>query len=131
MHNTNYWRGGKYLGLGPSAHSYNGESRQWNPSRLNAYLQGIAKGSPEWEKEVLTREQKYNEYIMVSLRTIWGVNLEFIGQQFGERFKDYFLKGIAKHVSRDQAIIRENSVVLTDDGKIYADGIASELFWPD
>lgn len=131
VHNTNYWLGGKYLGLGPSAHSYNGESRQWNPAQLSRYMKGIADGSPVFEKEELSGIQKYNEYVMLSLRTIWGVDVDRIERKFGEEYQAFFLEEVKKFIARGQVVIKDNTAVLSEKGKLFADGIAAELFWPE
>jgi len=130
LHNTNYWLGGNYLGLGPSAHSYNGESRQWNTANLKKYISGIENKVPVIEKEVLAVQQKYNEYVMVSLRTIWGADKVIIENKFGIKYKNYFLDGIRKFIARDLVFIKGSSFVLTGKGQLHADGIAAELFWP-
>lgn len=127
-HNSLYWLGGNYLGLGPSAHSYNGRSRQWNTESLKDYLEGS--GSPEKiaEVEYLSPEQRYNEYVMTSLRTMWGCDPEHIRNLFGEERKNYFLRGTGPFVERGWLTFKENAFFLTDDGKLFADGIASSLF---
>ena len=130
-HNTNYWLGGNYLGLGPSAHSYNGSSRQWNIAHLKKYIAGIESGVPLIEKEILSLHQKYNEYIMVSLRTIWGVDTDLILKKFGKNYKDYFQKQVERFIAKGLVINNSSTYLLTEKGKLLADGIASELFWLD
>lgn len=127
-HNTNYWRGGKYLGLGPSAHSYNGLSRQWNVANIKEYIEGINNHRPVFEKEILTRDQKYNEYVMVSLRTMWGVDIELISEQFGENYTEHFLKEVQRFEKLKQVKRSRSTFVLTKIGKLLADGIAAQLF---
>jgi len=131
LHNTNYWFGGNYIGFGPSAHSYNGESRQWNTAHLKNYISGIENEIPAFEKENLNVQQRYNEYVMVSLRTMWGIDISIIGSKFGKVYKDYFLNGIRKFIAGDLVILQDSSYVLTDKGQLFADGIAAELFWLD
>ncbi|MFH1936712.1 MAG: coproporphyrinogen-III oxidase family protein, partial [Bacteroidota bacterium] len=97
-HNSNYWQGVPYLGLGPSAHSFNGTSRRWNILHLTSYIQGIQSGSPFFEEEFLTLTQQYNEYIMTSLRTVWGCDLDQIRQRFGETFMPYFRRQAIRHL---------------------------------
>jgi oxygen-independent coproporphyrinogen-3 oxidase len=127
-HNTSYWQGKKYLGLGPSAHSFDGNSRQWNISNLSKYLKATNKGGIIVERETLTKEQKYNEYVMTSLRTIWGTNTEYILKEFGKPFENHYIKEVEKH-KKAGFIVQDSSVFrLTDSGKIFADGIASDLF---
>ena len=89
-HNSIYWLGGHYLGLGPSAHSFNGHSRQWNISNISKYIQLDNFHTSVEEKEVLTIEQRYNEYVMTSLRTVWGCDTVHIRNVFGEKFESYF-----------------------------------------
>jgi oxygen-independent coproporphyrinogen-3 oxidase len=89
-HNTAYWKGETYLGLGPSAHSYNGTSRQWNVSAIKEYLEAINRSSIPSESEELSLEQTYNEYVMTGLRTMWGCNSGDIRQRFGSVYSDYF-----------------------------------------
>lgn len=127
-HNSLYWLGGNYLGLGPSAHSFNGISRQWNASSLAKYLQYGNNGELAYEKEILTKIQRFNEYVMTSLRTSWGCNLEHISNVFGADFTSKIEFKIQIFIRKGQ-IIQENKVLfLTEEGKLFADGIASELF---
>jgi oxygen-independent coproporphyrinogen-3 oxidase len=127
-HNSLYWLGGHYLGLGPSAHSFNGHSRQWNVSNISRYIRQDDFQSTVEEKEVLTLEQRYNEYVMTSLRTAWGCDTAHIRNVFGERFESYFLQGVSSFIKK-RHIFREGSkYYLTDEGKLFADGVAAELF---
>lgn len=127
-HNSLYWLGGHYLGLGPSAHSFNGQSRQWNVSSLTQYITLQDHYSTIWEKEVLTAEQKYNEYIMTSLRTVWGCDAEHIRNVFGDRWADEFIAEIEPFIRMNHASREGSRYFLTDEGKLFADGIASSLF---
>jgi len=127
-HNSIYWLGGHYLGLGPSAHSFNGTSRQWNVAAIKQYINSEVVEKIVAEQEVLTTEQLYNEYIMTSLRTSWGCDPEHINNVFGKRFSRYFEKGIEPFVNEQKVIRKGNQFVLTEKGKLFADGIASELF---
>ena len=121
-HNSSYWSGKKYLGLGPSAHSYNGESRQWNVANNARYIETINKGIIPAERELLSETQKANEYIMTSIRTIEGINLEKITSvpEILTRADKYIKAGL----------IREDHdhLILTNEGKLLADGIAANLF---
>lgn len=128
IHNTNYWQGVPYLGLGPSAHSFNRSSRRWNISSLSKYIDGLNKGEPITDEELLTSAQKYNEYVMTSLRTMWGCNLEKINDELRMTNDDLIRKHASLFVK--QGMLTENSGVffLTDKGKLFADRIASELF---
>ncbi|NOX85572.1 MAG: radical SAM family heme chaperone HemW, partial [Chlorobi bacterium] len=91
-HNSIYWLGGHYIGLGPSAHSYNGYSRQWNVSNMKKYIEAEKTKKITFEKEILTKNQHYNEYVMTALRTVWGCDLEHIQNVFGEKYFNYFKK---------------------------------------
>lgn len=127
-HNSNYWRKEKYLGLGPSAHSYNGLSRQWNISNNALYIQSLENDKLNFEKEELSPAQRYNEYVMTSLRTIWGTDLDYITKQFGNQFYEGCRKEAAKYIQSGALIHQENKLFLTDKGKLIADRIASDLF---
>ncbi len=127
-HNSIYWLGGHYLGLGPSAHSFNGVSRQWNVSNLSQYLKLQDEKTVLFEAEILTMEQQYNEYVMTSLRTSWGCDLEHIRNVFGEYFELYCRKIAEKYIKQDKLLLKENRLFLTQTGKLFADGIASDLF---
>jgi oxygen-independent coproporphyrinogen III oxidase len=127
-HNTSYWLGEKYLGLGPSAHSYDGDSRQWNVRNNHQYIEAIRQGRIPLEKEVLTPSQKFNEYVMVSLRTMWGCNLEKIKKDFGEKAAEDFFKEASAYIRDGLIETKKQNIILTHKGKFYADKIASELF---
>ncbi len=129
MHNRSYWSGKKYLGLGPSAHSYNGKSRQWNVSNLTAYNQAIESKTIPAEKEDLNTNQQYNEYILTSLRTIWGTDLDYIDENFGKEFSLRFQKIAEQYLHNRTLVNLAGRYILTDEGKLLADGIASELFF--
>lgn len=127
-HNSNYWLKENYLGLGPSAHSYNGNSRQWNISNNAIYIQSLEKGELNFEKEILTNDQQYNEYILTSLRTMWGADLKHIENTFGKEYIAYCLTESKKYIVSGKVITRENKLLLTNEGKLFADKIASDLF---
>ena len=126
--NSAYWLGKKYLGIGPSAHSYDGISRSWNIANNSIYLKEIQEEKLPSEAEILSQEDRYNEYIMTGLRTIWGVSLARIEEEFGTKFLDYLLKQSAKFVADDLLSIADNVLKTTRKGKFLADGIASDLF---
>jgi oxygen-independent coproporphyrinogen-3 oxidase len=128
-HNSNYWKQQKYLGLGPSAHSFDLDSRQWNVANLQQYIQSINAGNIPFEKEILTSSQKYNEYIMTGLRTVWGVNLKEVKLKFGEELLSYLSKNSQKYLTDKTMELKENALILTEKGKFLADGIASDLFF--
>jgi len=126
VHNSSYWRGESYLGVGPSAHSYNGVARSFNVKSNAAYLQAMESGKVFWEEELLTDADKYNEYVLTRLRTSWGCDLDEIVELFGHKYKEYFLKNLYLH---EQYINRnKNKITLSQKGKHFADGIASDLF---
>jgi len=126
--NSAYWLGKKYLGIGPSAHSYDGISRSWNIANNSIYLKEIQEGKLPNEVEILSKEDRYNEYIMTGLRTIWGISLDRIKNEFGEVFLNYLLKQAEKFLSDDLLSITDNILKTTRKGKFLADGIASDLF---
>ena len=128
-HNSSYWTGKKYLGIGPSAHSYNGESRQWNVSSLPLYLKAIASGTPDVEIEKLDLNTRYNDFIITGLRTMWGIRLSDIREQFGEEKQAYLEHQAAAYLRRG-LIIRENdTLTLSKEGIFISDGIMSDLLW--
>jgi len=127
-HNSLYWLGGNYLGLGPSAHSFNGHSRQWNISNISKYIQLDNFHTSVEEKEVLTIEQRYNEYVMTSLRTVWGCDTVHIRNVFGEKFESYFVDNSKVFLEKGHLFQDGTKYFLTDEGKLFADGIAADLF---
>jgi oxygen-independent coproporphyrinogen III oxidase len=127
-HNSSYWKGEKYLGLGPSAHSYNGTERRWNIANNNLYIKGINENSSNREKEILTSTQRLNEFIMISLRTKEGMDLARIEKEFGLKEKDRIKGQIEKNRVNNLIHINNSFIQLTDEGMLRADGIASELF---
>lgn len=127
-HNTNYWKGVSYLGLGPSAHSFNGESRQWNIANNAKYLAELNLNKIPFEKEILSKNDRFNEYLMTSLRTMWGLDLAKISNDFGVDYKDYLLKNTQEFLEKEQLIINNQNIKLSKVGKLYADAIAAELF---
>lgn len=127
-HNTSYWTGEKYLGLGPSAHSYDGAARRWNVANISDYLDGVEKGNDYYGFETLTKTQQFNEYMMTSLRTQWGIDTELARSRFGENFLNHLLKEIKLPLQQGLLIIQDHKITLTKQGKLYADGIAARLF---
>ena len=125
IHNTNYWRGKKYLGLGPSAHSYNGVSRSWNVANNQNYIKGINESVVPAEVEHLTRTQQTNEYIMTSLRTMWGMNISDVRLRIVDIFNTL------NNINPTFYTLDDNTLKLTQKGKHYADRIAAELFIED
>jgi oxygen-independent coproporphyrinogen-3 oxidase len=123
-HNSSYWQGKKYLGIGPSAHSFNGISRQWNISNNQQYIASIDKEMIPFEKEELTATQKLNEYVMISLRTIEGLDLTRLDKETVQKL----LTDSKKYLDAKMMRLENNSLILTREGKLLADGIAAELF---
>ena len=126
--NTAYWLGKKYIGIGPSAHSYNGESRSWNIANNSLYLKAIAENKLPSETEILSKTDQYNEYIMTGLRTIWGVSLVRIETEFGTKYLEYLYQQAEKYISDNLLEIENNVLKTTKKGKFLSDGIASDLF---
>ncbi len=126
-HNSNYWKGVSYLGLGPSAHSFNGQSRQWNIAHNMKYIKAINSDQIPFEIEHLSTDDLYNEYVMTGLRTIWGMDLARI-EAFGARYKKSFLKTIQPFLDNGIALQNETHYMLSKQGKLMADGVASALF---
>ena len=126
--NSSYWLGKKYIGIGPSAHSYNGISRSWNVSNNTHYLKFIAENQLPSETETLTQTDRYNEYVMTGLRTIWGISLDRIANEFGQSYLDYLNQQAEKYISDHLLFADENILRITKSGKFLSDGIASDLF---
>jgi len=127
-HNSNYWFGEKYLGLGPSAHSFNRIERQWNVSDISTYIEKLNNCIIPFEKETLSAEQVFNEYLMMSLRTIQGCDLNFINKRFGHNLYLHCKKQAKPFLDIDQIRIENEKMHLTEKGKFFADKIASEIF---
>jgi len=127
-HNANYWRGVKYLGIGPSAHAYNGDSRQWNVANNAKYMHSIENNIIPAEIEVLTEENRLNEYIMTSLRTMWGLDLDKLNA-IAPASATVLLKAAYIYFDRGWITRKENIIYLTQTGKLYADAIAADLFF--
>ncbi|CAA9198532.1 Heme chaperone HemW [Flavobacterium bizetiae] len=127
--NSAYWLGKKYIGIGPSAHSYDGEKRGWNVANNSLYLKSIQNDELPIETETLTISDRYNEYIMTGLRTIWGVSLERIEKEFGLEYLTYLKKQSQKFLNDELLSIENNILKPTAKGKFLTDGIASDLFY--
>lgn len=127
IHNSNYWKGKKYLGIGPSAHSFNGITRQWNIANNNLYEKAINNGTIYFETENLTLKNQYNEYVLTRLRTKWGCNENDIEEQFGSEYILHFTKAISAYIPG--FVTKTNSIyTLTRNGKLIADKIALDCF---
>ncbi len=130
IHNSNYWKQISYIGLGPSAHSFNGYSRQWNIRDLKGYIKSIGSGKPFYEQEDLDLKARFNEYVMTSLRTMWGIDLDYIENTFEKEGYDYIVNLAGKF--KDYGLIKQEkkNLVLTNQGKIISDNIISEFMIP-
>lgn len=127
-HNTSYWQGKKYMGIGPSAHSFDGEHRGWNIKNNIKYIKAISERKLPMEIETLTIANQYNEYVMTGLRTIWGVSLSKIKLDFGEKYHQHILKEAKKHIENKVLQLDGDVLLTTQKGKFLCDGIASDLF---
>lgn len=127
-HNSSYWKGDSYMGLGPSAHSFNGVSRQWNVSNLAWYFEALKAGNIFFEKETLTPTQHHNEFVMTSIRTNTGIDLEEYKRRFGNSNLEELRKASAGFIIDGRVIEHKNHLFLSRQGKLFADYIASELF---
>ena len=131
VHNSNYWKQVPYIGLGPSAHSFNGYSRQWNVSDIKKYIKQVTSDEQFFEKEELDAKTRFNEYIMTSLRTMWGIDLDYIESTFEKEGYDYVINLSGKFI--DYGLMRRNqtNLILTNQGKMISDNIISEFMMPD
>ncbi len=128
QNNTAYWQGKKYIGIGPSAHSFDGKRRGWNIANNSKYIKSIQEGILPMEVEVLSTTDNYNEYVMTGLRTIWGVSLARIKTEFGERYHAYILQQAQKHIEEQLLFLDGDTLLVSKKGKFLSDGIASDLF---
>jgi len=127
-HNTAYWQAVPYLGLGPSAHSYNGSSRQWNLSNLSTYIKGISEGETVSEEEQIDTRQRFNEYIMTSLRTMWGCDLTYIERTFGYPYAENTKQMARKYIEKAWLQEKGNVLFVLEEGWLQLDGMSAELF---
>lgn len=126
--NSAYWQGKAYLGIGPSAHSFNGKQRGWNVSNNSKYIKAIQQNELPIETETLTLADQYNEHVMTGLRTIWGVSLAKVEADFGTVFKDYLIEHSEIFINQHLLYIEREHLLVTKKGQFLSDGIASELF---
>ncbi len=127
-HNTSYWQRKKYLGVGPSAHSFDGESRQWNIYNNAVYIRSLAKDEIPFEREELSKRDKFNEYILTSLRTQWGINIELIRSEFGEEVAEKLIVKLNEQLNEAMMTVENKNYILTRKGKFFADKISLALF---
>ena len=130
-HNTAYWKGIPYLGCGPSAHSFNAETREWNTASLEGYIKSIEEGQRSSETEILDKVTRYNEYIMTSLRTMWGVSLTYTEEAFGTELCQYCTKMAAPYLQSHKLEMQADRLRLTREGIFVSDGIISDLMFID
>lgn len=128
-HNTSYWQNKLYVGLGPAAHSFDGENRSWNIASLTKYINAVNSGKPLCETEHLSSSQKYNEFILTGLRTMWGVDLQDLENRFGDEMRAFCLENARKFIAQNLLVIQDNTLKLTREGIFISDGIMSELMW--
>lgn len=126
-HNSSYWTGKKYLGIGPSAHSYDGENRYWNIANNALYIEYVNNGKPFYERETLTSQQKFNEYILTTIRTIEGIDREYLWQHFPDKMNQSFEERLKK-LPADWFDQRHKNIVLSRKGILLADRVTVELF---
>ena len=127
-HNSSYWQGKSYIGIGPSAHSFNKTQRSWNVSNNTKYIQSIQNGVLPTTIETLTIQDQYNEYVMTGLRTIWGVSITRVASDFGIDYKFHLLIAAKSFIENGKLIIVNETIIISEKGKFLVDGIASELF---
>jgi len=130
MHNSNYWKQVNYLGLGPSAHSFNGYSRQWNVRDVKKYIKAVNSGSLLFEREELDKRTRFNEYIMTSLRTMWGIDLDYVERTFDKEGYDYIINLAGKFIDYGLMKPDKKTLMLTNQGKMISDNVISELMLP-
>jgi oxygen-independent coproporphyrinogen-3 oxidase len=127
-HNSSYWQSKKYIGIGPSAHSFDGKIRMWNKASNMTYIKSLQQNIIPFEKEILTETQKLNEYVMTSLRTIEGMDLTYIEKKFSQKEKNRIENLLIGKIKKGNYFEESNKIILTDEGKLFADAIAAELF---
>lgn len=126
--NSAYWKGKYYLGIGPSAHSFNGIQRSWNVRNNSKYIKALTENKLPNEIETLSKTDQYNEYVMTGLRTIWGVSLDKVASKYGVRYQNYLLQQAKKYMQQELLYIDNATLLTTKKGKFLSDGIASALF---
>ena len=129
QHNSSYWQGKPYYGFGPSAHSFDGKSRRWNIANNALYIQSLKKNIISFEEEILNPTQQLNEYIMTSLRTMEGLDLKKVEHDFGKNFNNKLQQASIKWKNGNKLKTRNSKLILTNEGKLFADGIAADLFF--
>ena len=128
-HNSSYWTGKKYLGCGPSAHSFNGTSRQWNVASLDKYIHAIQQGKLDYEIEELDIYTRYNDFVITTIRTHWGMSLSQLRSIYGEELYQYCLRMAKPHLTQGVLEMKGDTLKLTKEGIFISDGIMSDLLW--
>ena len=128
-HNSSYWIGKSYLGLGPSAHSYNGREREWNVASLPIYIKGIERGEPQLEREELDLPTRYNDFVITRLRTQWGIACDELVSTFGEKWLSYCLQQAQRSLQQGLLTHEEGRLRLSRRGLFLSDGVMSDLLW--
>lgn len=126
-HNSSYWLDKKYLGLGPSAHSYNQINRCWNVASIPKFIEGIKAGKPDIEEEILDAQSRYNDFILTGMRTMWGIDLSVLKEKFGQEMLDYCEDNLKKHLQSGNVILSDNHYKITPQGIFISDSIMSDL----
>lgn len=130
IHNTNYWKGVSYLGIGPSAHSFDGKNRRYNIANNSFYIKSVLDNNEKsYETEILSDAQRLNEYLMTGLRTKWGCQLPYIAKEWGQEAVGRIKEDAQKFIDKNWMYLEQETLLLSKSGKLYADHIASELFW--
>jgi oxygen-independent coproporphyrinogen III oxidase len=128
-HNSSYWNQTEYLGLGPSAHSYNHKTRFWNVSDINQYLMTLEKGKIMGEKEVLTNNDRFNDYVITGLRTIWGIDTDYILKEFGDNYQFHVEKMTKKNIPLERVKKENNRIMITKKGIFISNQIISDYLY--
>ncbi|PTX63755.1 oxygen-independent coproporphyrinogen-3 oxidase [Kordia periserrulae] len=127
-HNSSYWKGAHYIGIGPSAHSFDGKTRSWNVSNNTKYIKSMEQNELPSTTETLSKDDQYNEYVMTGLRTIWGISLQYIQKEFGDNYLHHTQKSAQKHLQEETLQTEKDSIKTTQKGKFLCDGIAADFF---
>lgn len=128
-HNSSYWKGTSYIGIGPSAHSFNGKMREWNIKNNIKYIESLSRHIIPAENELLSINDEINEYIMISLRTIWGIDLTIIEKKFGDNYLTTLEQSAEEFIQRGWIEKKDGVIKTTREGKLFADKIAAQLFY--
>jgi oxygen-independent coproporphyrinogen-3 oxidase len=128
QHNLGYWSGEPYLGMGPSAHSFLPGQRQWNVANTVKYIDSLSKGNIPSEKEILSKNDQYNEYVMTSLRTLWGAEKKWVQNRFGDKYLEYMMAQAQRHLKSEMLTESDTHLFVTTKGRFFSDGIASDIF---